>query len=267
VSARASAACALALLALAAAPAHAAPAFDALPSGTFPSLPRPLTGPAHLDAAERAPGLQVTRGAGYGARRYVELATPEGYCLRDAVSLAPADAAPTMRATALRSEAGVLPVRVERLVELAAGATLEVADVWVDATTGGARLAAVVVLPLAELARAAGGARVYGLRVGETLHVVAASPAGAFVRDADGEAGFTSCSHARVTLRAAPGAGEAAQLFVPAAPPSADARGSLLVSASVSQLSRDPSPLVSVHARAIELARPPAETFSPDLQE
>src|SRR5258708_33309837 len=52
------------------------------------------------------------------------------------------------------------------------GASLEVADAWVDGRTGGVRLIGRSTLPLARMFVGPNGVEVYGARSGDTLEVV-----------------------------------------------------------------------------------------------
>ena len=174
---------------------------------------------------------------------------------------------------------GVAAVHVERVIDQGGGASLESTDAWVDPATQGARLIARSVVPLV-LAGTASGTKVFvgrderpnGKRFLQVVLVPPHAAAGAatpFVRQAwvrtKSSIAHGSCSHIRVALTLAPGAAEAndhatfqTSLLLGTQPaPASEAtqgRGSLQelrirnlsVQASISKVTKDPEPVVSV---------------------
>jgi hypothetical protein len=242
--------------ALPAAAAGAPPALSAVASAAFPALPELAAAPASIPAEERVPGLVVQR-ASFDAGRSMMIRATDGQCLRGPSDWADPAADPLEVASeTVRVHAGVMPFRIERLVEAEGGAAaLEVQDVWVDPATQGARVHASARLPLTRLA-ADPGLAVYGLRAGAALHVVVPTTQAATIVDAEGGFRTAQCAHARAPMDP-PARGHGAMLQILAFPrpeeapiPWADPRATLerprSISVSLTQLSRDPAPILSV---------------------
>lgn len=176
------------------------------------------------------------------------------------------------------SAARVVIVHSEKLVESAAGASLESTDAWIDTTTTGVRQAAKSTLPLKLLRSLPGGIKVYAGRDeradGKKLvqfvvaHPIEELASSTIVTGADGVAlGAGNCGFARAAIKVADGGGVASVQITAALPPvgpgekappnpfgplepNAKAKDirvrAMRIHLSVSQSSADKEPLVSV---------------------
>lgn len=173
---------------------------------------------------------------------------------------------------------GVTAVHAEEVVQSDKGATLEIIDAWVDPATKGARLISKASLPLKLVRGPFFGVNVYAARDerdGKVDFVVvrpkskSTMAANIFALRPDGmSSSSTQCTHHRVELETRP-TGDLATFVVHAELPSLDPKPikpraerivregfsevevrtrQLHVQVSVSQLSREKSPLVSVSA-------------------
>jgi len=226
-----------------------------LPRGELPSLPRLEEQPAHIEATELVDGLTVI-----AASREVHIDGAPERCLRGLMEDDRVLAGTTSH-TFVRSMTLVSPVRSERVVVLPDGdASLEITDVWIDPRTGGARRIATHALPLRKLANAPESIAVYGVTIGESVHIVVTSAGVTTFRDGDGSVARTACAHARVALSASRGSGEQAIFHLISTEKSTDptrrAALPLRVTASLSQLASEPAPLLSVRvARLLDEPR------------
>lgn len=244
--------------ALAAPAAPAPPRLSAVASAAFPALPELVKAPADIPAGERVDGLEL-QVAPWGGGNHTEIRAVAGQCLRGPMAWTDAPDKPVISSMdSLRAFARVLPVRTERLVQEKDGtAALEVQDLWVDPRSRAARLHATTRLPLTRLGAGPGGMGIYGLRASGALHVVVPAEQRGVVVDSQGGFHHMDCGHVRVALDPPEkGSGAMAQIATFAAPPPApipvaEAAGQLrplLITASLTQLSRDPEPVVSVRA-------------------
>ena len=176
--------------------------------------------------------------------------------------------------TWIRAAAPVLPIRTERIVRAGDGAALEIADVWVDPRSHGARLNRAVRLPLTPIGKGPGDFMVHGVRVGAALHVVAPTEHMGAVRTSAGGVQHIECGHLRVILDApAPGEGSMVQLgtFMRAEPAPAlssavlpGQRTPLAITVSLTQISRDPAPVLSVRVARTRTVDPPEPHRRPE---
>jgi hypothetical protein len=162
---------------------------------------------------------------------------------------------------------GVHAVHSERLVEKDGAFALEVVDAFVDPATRGARTIAKTKIPLALVAKAMGGVRVFAARDERktgpaSVTFVVTAPTGVEVGNAlvssrpDGSSsGHASCGHLRVALEApARAGGDSATVNVPTELPPLKSTDTakekrvrdLSVFLSVSKTSRDKEPVVAV---------------------
>jgi hypothetical protein len=242
---------------VAASAAPATPAFDAVATGAFPALPDRAAAPASIPAGEKVDGLVVEQppSSPREHRRHAYLRVEGSQCLYGVAEWVTAlDEAPTSKAATVSAYAGVTPFRQERLVQAEDGSgALEVDDLWVDPATLGARVFATKRIPLTRLAAGPGEFAVYGLRAGDSLHVVVPTEQVTFYRESDGRFRSVECGHvrARVEIEAEGGAMASISAF-PKLPPPAIPRADrdpsrpLAVQVSLSKVSRDPAPLLGV---------------------
>lgn len=237
--------------------APAVPAFDAIAQGAFPALPDRGAAPASVPAGERVEGLVVEAMKPWRGqiRRHVNVHAEGRQCLYTLTGWLDAlEEAPSSKGVTMSVHAGVMPMRQERLIEAPDGsAALEVADLWVDPATLGARVHATTRVPLTRLAGGPGEFAVHGLRAGGVLHVVAPTERPSVFRDGDGGVRSVECGHVRVPLEVQPEAGSMALIGAfpkrpPAPIPRVDANEDrqLAVHVSLSQVSRDPAPVLGV---------------------
>ena len=154
----------------------------------------------------------------------------------------------------------VHPFRYERLVRGPERAYLEVVDVWLDAKTQGARIHQRSEVPLARLAQGPLGIEVFGFRDKEHVWMIASVPErGAAIRART--SGLTACGHVRTSLKLK-NSGSATNVLIgmngerprtdnelanrARLAGDAPAFSAVGIAASVSRLSRDSEPVVSV---------------------
>lgn len=267
---------ALAALVVGAGVASAAPPRAAeLPLAQSPPLLEAAERPQAIPAGATVAGVRVVGARPPPARRRapptpgtsVEVSTdaPDQACA--SVGTAGRDA---FRATSVfvdRSE-GVVPVRLETLRESPGGAALVVTDLWVDTASLGAQHARRVEVPLAKVATGPLGASVYAFRDAGTVQLIVPIDGSGQVQTSDGLFVSASCATLRAQLRSERGRAALVTGFFmkqtaaidasddqPAVAPVSVRVG---LSASLSQTSRDPEPVLSVVVRALdELPAPP----------
>lgn len=258
-----------------ASPAPSAPRLSAVTAVAFPALPELAAAPAEIPAGERVDGLAFAQ-ALWG-KNHIDIRAEGGKCLRGPLDWTDAPDKPLSTiTTSVRTFARVLPVRTERLVRSEDGsAVLEVQDVWIDARTRAARVHATARLPLTHLGAGPVGLPVYAARAGAALHVVVPTEHRGVTLDDQGGFRHVECQHVRVALEPpGPGGGTMAQVSALApstlAPiPFDEDPGQLrpiTVTASLTQLSRDPEPVVSVRvawARTPSFTPPPTPHIAP----
>jgi len=151
----------------------------------------------------------------------------------------------------------VYTVRAERL-EVGAEPALVIEDLFVDSSTGFARRESTTRIKLKEIARGPGNVTLYAFREPQHLSIILSAPGGNMVGPTT-DANSLGCGMARVALATSGRTGVAASfalglpnldtpadlenLYAGASVPMARA---LRVSVSLSQVSRDPSPVLSV---------------------
>lgn len=234
---------------------------DSIPAGSSVTGIR-VAGPGGAPLAPPRKGRRVMPPPGVS----VEVSTdaPDQACV--SVASAGRDG---FRATSMfldRSE-GVVPVRVETLRE-GADAALAVVDLWVDTVTLGVQQAKRTELPLAKVASGPLGAAAYAFRDAAAVQLVVPSGNNGQVQTGDGQFISASCATLRTELKTERGKSAVVSGFFmkqtpaveasegqPAIPPMAIRLG---LSASLSQTSRDPDPVLSVVVRALdEVPTPP----------
>ena len=182
-------------------------------------------------------------------------ATDPGACLSSLHSIGEPD---RTRAMVLAVVPGVVPVRIERLVVQETTALLEMVDAWVDPASLGAREFRRVEVPLGLLAAGPRGASIYAARIAGGLIVAAPTLGAATLSDRSGRHGF-DCAMVLAFLPVQRGQGSALiaaitrKVRVKLTPVQTnDPERDLIVnlSLSVSQLTHDPEPLLSVTMRA-----------------
>lgn len=243
-----------AALSLAAASAVAAPRprWADVPEGSLPAALARSEAPDSVDAAQHMPGITVSR-AGDVNRPWASITTSDRRCLRvdDGLTEHDHDREPVRTSGLLRLPRPAA-LRSERIVGEGAAARLEIVDAWTDARSLGAKVVATTSIPLAPLARDPHGARVYAFRHGDVLEIVVPVTRAATLTDAEGDASFVDCAHARLALPVRAEGSTALLVLQPDPPPfarppaSGPAEGTTTVGASVSRMTRDRSPVLSV---------------------
>jgi hypothetical protein len=162
----------------------------------------------------------------------------------------------------LDSSEGVLPVRVETIKESAQGAELDVLDAWVDPSTRGVKEIKRTVIPLKKAASGPIGASAYAFRSGTTVSLIMPAGMNAQLVDSEGRFLSTSCQIARGELKVERGKGSTLSGLFTRMTVAQDAKDGLAavpsmairiaLSASASQLSADPDPILSVQLRALD---------------
>jgi hypothetical protein len=249
-----------------------------LPQATVGGLPAMDKRPSEVDAAGRVAGLTISPvGPGMPAppRRnkkgkmspapivpgqvQVQVAGNEGSCVSVLVQ-----GRDTFRSTPMFVDAseGVLPIRVESITEKGDAASLTIVDAWVDPTSGGAKEIRHVDIPLAKVAQGPAGAPAYAFRDGNVIQLVTPAGSNAQLSNPDGQTFASSCGVLRGELAVEKGKSatmtgffthqtkpiEAKDGFA-AVPPMAFR---VAISASASQTSRDPEPLLSFVVRPLD---------------
>ena len=254
-----------------ASPAPSPPRLSAVTAIAFPALPELAAAPAEIPAGERVDGLAFV--PVFWGGNHIGIRAEDGKCLRGPLDWTDAPDKPLSTiAISVRTFARVLPVRTERLVRSEDGsAALEVQDVWIDGRTRAARVHATARLPLTRLGAGPVGLPVYAARAGAALHVVVPTEHRGVTLDDQGGFRHVECQHVRVALEPpGPGGGTMAQVSAlapstPAPIPFDEKPGQLrpfTITASLTQLSRDPEPVVSVR---VAWARTPSFTPPPPM--
>ncbi|MDI1446727.1 hypothetical protein [Polyangium sp. 6x1] len=194
------AAASLAFVAGASAHAAGTPSFSSVPEARVPEMLHPKDAPDAIPAGERVEGVRVDGTMFKGAPTFTAVNAEGGRCL--SVGAIPQGVPPSGSAGTSIRVGGVLPLRVERLVERKPGeAELEIIDAWLDGRTSSVRPATTTRVPLTVLARGPASYAVYGFRKGSELQVVI--PSGneriGYV-DPRAQIGFTQCGHLRMGL-------------------------------------------------------------------
>jgi hypothetical protein len=226
----------------------------------------------HLPTGGRPTGNRSLGGETQRGPVFETIAAGPGRCIAFPANDAELDANLMMM-----SNAGVVPIRSERLVEGSdGGMTLEIEQGWLDAGTMGARSVSRSALPLVELGRGpgdgghGGALAVYGYRTEEGVEVLVPVASSMVFRDAEGSVGTSRCGFARLVLPAyktastvvavgpwpappppmtpAPAATPMtpAPATTPAPVAGAPVSRNVQVSVSLSKMSRDPAPVLSV---------------------
>jgi hypothetical protein len=274
------------LLAASSADAKLGPNPASLPMPVFPPALVALDAPASIAAGETMEGITtsrltdpriaVTQHARKGGRRaeagsqaaeaarspvFETIAAGPGRCLTFGENGSEVEGN-----LSLMSNAGVVRIRSERLAPGSdGGMKLEVVEGWLDAATMGTRAVSTSALPLAEIGGGAseGGSgpalKVYGYRSAGGVEVVVPVASSLFFRDAEGTVGTSRCGFVRLLLPSykaaaavvAVGPLSASTPPMTQAPATAQADAvvkvrNVQVSASLTKLSRDPAPLLSV---------------------
>ncbi|MDC0742350.1 hypothetical protein [Polyangium mundeleinium] len=187
---------------VAGAPAHAAgaPSFSSVPEARVPEMLHPKDAPDAIPAGERVEGVRVDGDMFKGAPTFTAVHADGGRCL--SVGAIPPGVPPSGSAATSIRVGGVLPLRVERLVEGKPGeAELEIIDAWFDGRTSSVRPATTTRVPLTVLARGPASYEVYGFRKGSELQVVIPSRQQRIgYVDPRGQIGFAQCGHLRMGL-------------------------------------------------------------------
>lgn len=151
---------------------------------------------------------------------------------------------------------GVVPIQFERLVYTADGARLEMAQLWLDARTLGVQPISARRVPLTRLLPTQQGIDVWGVREHGGLRVLMAlSPAA--VGSQKGQYNSQPCSFVHMHVQDTPDGHQNAVSFTPylwkqaaaGQPELTTIPQPFIVTASLSRLSRDPEPLLSVGLR------------------
>lgn len=238
----------------------APPTWSSLPQGAVQAPP--TAAPAAIGPGERVPGVWVVVPRNTGRNRFAMLATSAEAATKlrtegdfsassDATCFATKErsfdeegeepawerslngTARMWPKTADNPRGGVTAVHSERLVRGETGASLEIADFYVDPATLGARLIRTSSLPLARVASAHGGVEVFAARSEaggrKVVHWIVARPKppegvpinGSLVAFRAGSVEQSNeCGHLRVTTGADLGASESATVQVHALLPS-----------------------------------------------
>ena len=254
-----------------------------LPEAELPGLPsldrRPPSIPAsstvadlHVDGQAGATPQQ-TRGLSSLARKGAAQAAPPPVpgvqasvtgSATDACVSVVAHGRETFRTTQifLDSSEGVLPVRIESVKENAGTAELQILDVWVDPVTHGAQEIKRQIVPLKRAASGPLGAAAYAYRTGSAVTLVVPAGTSSQLVDSEGRFVTSSCQVARGELKVERGKGTTLSGFFTRMTAAQDAKDGLTaippmpirigLSASASQLSADPDPVLSVQLRALD---------------
>ncbi|MDI1432295.1 hypothetical protein [Polyangium sorediatum] len=183
------------------APVHAAgtPSFSSVSEARVPEMLHPKDAPDTIPAGERVEGVRVDGTMFKGAPTFTAVQADGGRCV--SVGAIPPGVPPSGSAATSIRVGGVLPLRVERLVERKPGeAELEIVDAWFDGRTSSVRQATSTRVPLTVLAKGPESYVVYGFRKGDELQVVLPSQDRIGYVDPRGQIGFTQCGHLRIGL-------------------------------------------------------------------
>ena len=249
--------------------AETRPAWSDIPTGSIPLPPDHSAAPRNVDASEHVAGLSVERDARSAfstTRRRVTVSGRDRLCLTGNVDFSSeSDPAEHQLTTDLRLPV-VTAVRTERIVLAADGkASLEIADVWIDPQTLGSRELSRTAIPLARIGRAPNGAGIYAFRQGEQLSLVVPTPGRSGIRGSDGQVSVADCQSARVSVGAPDPGGSAlvsTPLELPTTAGASRRAGVMDVNLSVSRLSRDPAPVVSIAVTWAEDEPTPDRAFA-----
>lgn len=195
------AAASLALVAGAPAEAAGTPSFSSVPEARVPEMLHPKDAPDAIPAGERIDGVRVDENAHRMQPAFATVAADGGRCV--SIGAIPQGVPPSGFAGTSIRVGGVLPMRVERLVERKPGeAELEIVDAWVDTRTSSIRPVVTTRVPLTTLAKGPASYAVYGFRKGNELQVVMPSPDRMGYVDPRGQIGVATCGHLRIGLDA-----------------------------------------------------------------
>lgn len=166
---------------------------------------------------------------------------------------------------------GVIPVQLERVSYAGDEARLEVAQAWLDARTLGVRSISSTKAPLLRLLPTQHGVDVWGVRERGGLRVVASMAPSAVGAQRD-QYSAEVCSTASIFLRDTPGGQQETTSFTrqvwqpaPGRPALAAQPRVFALTASLSRLSRDPEPLLSVGLRLAPRPQPAEPGVDLDL--
>jgi len=186
---------------VAGAPVHAAvaPSFSSVSEARVPEMLHPKDAPDTIPAGESVEGVRVDGSAFKGAPTFTAVQADGGRCV--SVGAIPPGVPPSGSGGTSIRVGGVLPLRVERLVERKPGeAELEIVDAWFDGRTSSVRQVASTRVPLTVLAKGPEAYVVYGFRKGDELQVVIPVQDRIGYVDPRGQIGFTQCGHLRLGL-------------------------------------------------------------------
>lgn len=290
----------LAAIVLACASATAAPAarpaLGDIPEAAVPELPVLDQRPASIAAGSSVGDLRVNAGPNNGmpppthhghfrgkraavptpaASTQAEITgeKPENVCVSVLVNGRDAFRSSSMF---LESYEGVMPVRIESVKEAGDRATLSIVDAWVDPATLGAKEIRRVEVPLRRLATGPLGSSVYAFRSKNVVNLVVPAGMNGQLNASDGRVVSASCAVARAELPAERGKGATLTGFFTRQTPAIEAKDGLAavppmtirvgLSASSSQTSRDPDPVISVVLRALDEIPPNVRQRIPQAQ-